>query len=81
MVKGFVALDTTPLGLKYYSKSDLWWLKQVVHMAKCLTTNLLRKSMAWSVSVSESRYSYQKMLSMLKPLSKAEIIQLFYCRK
>lgn len=23
MVKGFVALDTTPLGLKYYSKSDL----------------------------------------------------------
>ena len=75
MVKGFVALDTTPLGLKYYSKSDLWWLKQVVPMAKCLTTNLLRKSMAWSVSVSESRYSYQKMLSMLKSLSKAEIIQ------
>lgn len=73
MVKGFVALDTTPLGLKYYSKSDLWWLKQVVPMAKCFTTNLLRKSMA--LSVSESRYSYQKMLSMLKPLSKAEIIQ------
>lgn len=23
MVKGFVALDTTPLGLQYYSKSDL----------------------------------------------------------
>lgn len=39
MVKGFVALDTTPLGLKYYSKSDLWWLKQVVPMAKCFTTN------------------------------------------
>ena len=73
MVKGFVALDTTPLGLKYYSKSDLWWMKQIVPMAKCFTTNLLRKSMAWSVS--ESRYSYQKMLSMLKPLSKTEIIQ------
>ena len=73
MVKGFVALDTTPLGFKYYSKSDLWWLKQVAPMAKCFTANLLRKSMAWSVS--ESRYSYQKMLSMLKPLSKAEIIQ------
>lgn len=42
-------------------------------MAKCFTAGLLRKSMAWSVS--ESRYSYQKMLSMLKPLSKAEIIQ------
>ena len=73
MVKGFVALDTTPLGLKYYSKSDMWWLKKVAPMAKCFTANLLRKSMAWSIS--ESRYSYQKMLSMLKPLSKSEIIQ------
>lgn len=27
-VKGFVALDTTPLGLRYYSKADLWWLKR-----------------------------------------------------
>ena len=41
MVKGFVALDTTPLGFKYYSKSDLWWLKQVAPMAKCFTANLL----------------------------------------
>ena len=72
MVKGLVALDTTPLGFRYYSKSDLWWLRQVAPMAKCFPTNILRKSMAWSVSM--SRYSYQKMLSMLKPLSKAEII-------
>lgn len=43
MVKGFVALDTTPLGLRYYSKSDLWWLKQAAPMAKCFTTSLLKK--------------------------------------
>lgn len=73
MVKGFVALDTTPLGLSYYSKSDLWWLKRVSPMAKCFTAGMLRKSMARSVSM--SRYSYQKMLSMLEPLSKAEIIK------
>ena len=73
MVKGFAALDTTPLGHKYYSKSDLWWLKRVAPMAKCFTANLLRRSMAWSVS--ESNYSYQKMLSMLKPLSKDDIIR------
>lgn len=73
MVKGFVALDTTPLGLRYYSKSDLWWLKQAAPMAKSFTTSLLKKSVAWSVS--ESRYSYQKMLFMVKSLSKAEIIQ------
>lgn len=72
MVKGFVALDTTPLGLRYYTKSDLWWLKHVAPMAKCFPNYLLRKSIARSVS--ESRYSYQKMLSMLKPFSKAEII-------
>lgn len=72
MVKGFVALDTTPLGLRYYAKSDLRWLNHAASMAKCFPDHLLRKSIAWSVS--ESRYSYQKMLSMLKPLSKAEII-------
>ena len=73
MVKGFVALDTTPLGFRYYSKSDLWWLKRVALMAECFTASLLKTSMA--LSVSESDYSYQKMLSMLEPLTKVEIIQ------
>lgn len=73
MVKGFVALDTTPLGMTYYSKSDLWWLKQVAPMANLFTSGALRISMAWSVS--KTKYSYQKMISMLKPLSKAEIIE------
>lgn len=73
MVKGLVALDTTPLGLQYYSKSDLWWLKQVAPMAKWFPANILRKSMAWSIS--ETNYSYQKMMSMLEPLSKSEIIE------
>lgn len=72
MVKGFVALDTTPLGLQYYSKSDLWWLRQTAPIAKWFPANLLRKSIAWSVS--KSRYSYHKMLSMLALLSKTEII-------
>lgn len=73
MVKGFVALDTTPLGLHYYSKSDLWWLKQIAWMANCFPANILRKSMAWSVS--ETEYSYRVMTSMLKASSKAEIIE------
>lgn len=72
MVKGFVALDTTPIGLCYYSGSDLWWLRQVAPMARCFPSWLLRKSMA--LSVSRTKYSYDKMLSMLRPLSKAEII-------
>lgn len=32
-VAGFVALDTTPFGKRYYSKTDLWWLKRVGDMA------------------------------------------------
>ncbi|WP_066719723.1 alpha/beta fold hydrolase [Clostridium sp. Marseille-P299] len=73
MVEGFIALDTTPFGMKYYSKTDLWWLKQVESMAKWFPDGMLRKSMAKSVS--KSSYSYNKMLEMLQPLTKAEIIE------
>lgn len=72
MVKGFVALDTTPLGLQYYSKSDLWWLKQAAPMARFFTAGILRMSMAWSIS--KTKYAYEKMKSMLEPLTKREII-------
>ncbi len=73
MVDGFVALDTTPLGIKYYSKSDKWWLKRVATIAKLFPEKALKKSMAWSVS--ETRYSYQKMIDMLTPLTKDEIAE------
>jgi len=73
IVEGFVALDTTPFGLEYYSKSDLWWLKQVAPMAKLFPAGILRKSM--SKSVSKTEYSYNKMLEMLAPLTKAQIIE------
>lgn len=73
MVEGFVALDTTPFGLRYYSKSDLWWLKQVEPMAKWFSDSMLRKSMAKSVSKTD--YSCSKMMEMLKPLTKAQIIE------
>jgi len=68
-----IMLDTTPFGLAYYSKSDLWWLKQVAPLGKLFTDNLLRESMAKSVS--KTAYSYKKMIEMLRPLSKAEIIE------
>ena len=64
---------TTPLGVRYYSKSDLWWLRQAAPMAKWFPDEILRKSMAWSVS--QTKYAYQKMMAMLKPLSKADIIE------
>ena len=72
-VQGFIGIDTTPFGTRYYSKSDLWWLKRVAPMARCFSDKLLRKSMAKSVAVTE--YSYQKMMEMLQPLSKEQIIE------
>ena len=72
-VDRMIMLDTTPFGLKFYSKSDLWWLKQVAPLGRLFTDHMLRESMAKSVSKTE--YSYKKMLEMLKPLSKAEIIE------
>ena len=72
-VEGFVALDTTPFGIGYYSKTDLWWLKQVEPMARLFPDYLLRESMAKSVS--KTAYSYSKMKEMLKPLTKAQIIE------
>ena len=73
MVEGFVGLDTTPFGGNYYSGSDLWWLMKVEPMAKLLPDIALRKIMAKSVSKTE--YSYNKMIEMLRPLTKAQIIE------
>jgi pimeloyl-ACP methyl ester carboxylesterase len=72
-VLAFIALDTTPFGLSYYSHTDEWWLKQVGTLAKLFSNKMLRKSMAKSVS--KTKYAYDLMLKMLEPLSKAEIIQ------
>lgn len=69
----FIGIDTTPFDPEYYSKSDLWWLSKVKPMAKWFTDKILRTSMARSVSATE--YSYQKMLDMLAPLTKDQIIE------
>lgn len=73
MAEAMIMLDTTPFGTFYYSKSDLWWLKQVAPMAKWFSDKTLRESMAKSVS--KTKYSYDKMKEMLAPLSKMEIIE------
>ncbi len=72
-VKCFIGIDTTPFGTAYYSKSDLWWLSKVKPMAKWFSDKMLRKSMAKSISVTE--YAYHKMLEILAPVSKEQIIE------
>lgn len=43
ILEGFVAIDTCPFGHKYYSKSNLWWLKQIEWMMLCYPEKLLKK--------------------------------------
>lgn len=72
-VTGFVAIDTTPLGLKYYSKSDIFWLKQVKPMASLLSEKTLKEQMARSVS--ETDYSYNTMMKIYEKADKKKIIE------
>lgn len=72
-VAGFVALDTTPFGLEYYSKSDNWWLKQVKPMTKMFPDKMLRNSIAKSNS--RTKYGYELLIDMLKDSTKADIIE------
>ena len=74
IVTGFVGIDTCPFGLGYYSKSDMWWLRQIEWMSLCFPCNLLKKSLAKSCTYSqEARQSYYHSLS---PYSKKELCHL-----
>lgn len=72
-VQCFIGIDTTPFGTEYYSKSDLWWLSKVKPIGKWFSDKTLRRSMAKSISVTD--YSYNKMLEILAPLSKEQILE------
>ena len=72
-VLAFIALDTTPFGHDYYSKSDTWWLKRAAPLAKWYPDKMLRNSMAKSVA--RTQYARDLMLHMLEPLSKDEICE------
>ena len=72
-VAGLVAIDTTPFGLDYYSKGDVWWLQRVGRMAGWFPEALLKWSMAKSVS--RSKAAYACMRRMLAPIGKADLIR------
>lgn len=74
VIKGFVGIDTCPFGLCYYSKSDMWWLRQIEWMSQCLPQELLIQSIAKSCSYIES--AYQNILVALRPYSKQELCHL-----
>lgn len=74
MVLAFVAIDTTPYGDMYYSKSDKWWLRQIEWMSYLYPFNAMKKALAKQVSVSKN--GYENMLSMLSVYTKRELCHL-----
>ena len=53
IVIGFVSIDSTPFG-NYYSKSDIWWLKQIEWMCKPFSEKMLKVSMAKQNAVTKA---------------------------
>ncbi len=74
IVKGFVSIDSTPFGEKYYSNSDKWWLRQIEWMSALYPDKSLRKAVAKQVSRTER--SYQNMYRMLSYYGKKELCHL-----
>lgn len=74
IVSAFVAIDSTPYGIEYYSKSDIFWLRQVEWMANLYPLKALKKAMAKQVS--ETSDAYENMLNMLSDYNKKELSHL-----
>lgn len=73
MVIGFVSIDSTLFG-NYYSKSDIWWLKQIEWMCKLFSEKMLKISMAKQNAVTKAgRDNMHEMISYYK---KAELCHL-----
>ena len=72
--KGFVSIDSTPYGEDYYSKFDIWILKQVEWMVHFYPFEWMKKVMAKQVSTTQK--AYDNMLQMLALYTKRELCYL-----
>ena len=73
-VSAFAAIDSTPYGEGYYSRSDIWWLRQVEWMSYLYPVNAMKKAIAKQVS--RTKAAYENMLQMLAPYEKKELCRL-----
>lgn len=73
-VRAFVGIDTTPYGTGYYSKSDVFWLKQVEWMAHLYPLRAMKRAMAKQNALTPE--GQKNMLEMLRPYGKKELCHL-----
>lgn len=75
-VKAFVSIDSTPYGSGYYTKADLWWLRQIEWMARIFPDRILRRSMAMMCGTTPK--ARENMMKMLADYPKKELCHLMY---
>ena len=72
--KTFVSISSTPYGCGYYSKFDVWILKQVEWMANLYPFELMKRR--WQNKYLQLKKAYDNMLQMLAPYTKREMCHL-----
>lgn len=73
-VKGFIALDTTPFGLKYYSKQDMRIFRWFVPMIRLFPARKIHDRMAKSCTHTDEAFNAMKTMQL--QYNKADIIEL-----
>ena len=76
MVAGIFAIGTCPYSPCYYSKSDLFWLRQTKWMFRLYPDGILQKAMAKMCG--KTRHARENMLAMLADYTKDELCRLMY---
>lgn len=74
IVAAFVAIDSTPYGEGFYSKSDIFWLKQIEWMSYLFPLTFMKKMIAKQNTVTQE--GYNNMITMLEPYEKKELCHL-----
>ena len=76
MVEGIFAIGTCPYNPSYYSKSDLFWLRQTKWMFRLYPDRVLRNTMAKMCG--STQRARENMLNMLADYTKDELCTLMY---
>lgn len=73
---GFIGIGTCPLSPGYYSRMDLWWLRQIKWMAGLFSDQQLRKAMAKQCGFKP--VTREHMLRMTREYTKKELCGLMH---
>ena len=76
MVEGIITIGTCPYNPLYYSKLDLFWLRQTKWMFRPYPDRILRKTMAKMCG--STQRARESMLNMLADYTKDELCNLMY---